>query len=551
MNVTMKIQNVKTIPSRRSIPLVLYSLVFLSLHLYGAGEKTLVIGGRARWNMVEHRMGITEISSIRPYPVLILSSALRSDTEASLDMDLSFDAGEPGLFADRMGHYRVKTAEGLYSADRRFARIGMGAALFSGNRLKNVNTEAPLVITPKPGALLAPGQIIRDFTMQFWLFPMNLENGEQILSWIASKQERPGEATVQRIHCTASKNRLQWTFLDFFYLNAPAERMSISLEGATSLIPKTWSHHLIRFDADTGLLEYLVNGYLEAITYVTAGGREGGQVYYPRIGQEGSLTLGERFIGMLDELKLYSRFITNPGIHKYPLQGGRMETRPIDLGETNTRVLMVEVSGGRTSNSGGMIQNEYAEQGRLRFSDDSAFQFFIRAADSPYRWTGTTAEEASTESDWQLLIPGTALSGIQGRFVQIAAVFYPSGDGEASPYLDEIRIHYQPDEPPPPPTRITAVAGDGAVDLSWKPSSDADLAGYLVYYGTAQGDYFGEGAMLGSSPVNVGNRTSIRIEGLKNGMLYYFAVAAYDHGESAHIGAFSREVAARPLRMLE
>ncbi|MDR1987026.1 MAG: fibronectin type III domain-containing protein [Treponema sp.] len=549
----MNIMNVgiKVIPSRYSIWAILYTLALVSSQLYGIGEKTLVIGGRASWNIVENRMGITEISSIRPYPVLILSSALRSDAEASLDMDLSFDAGDPGRFTDQTGHYRVKTSEGLYAADRHFARIGMGAALFSGNQLKNVNEEAPIVITPQPGALLAPGQIIRDFTIQFWLFPMNLENGEQILSWLASKQDRSGKAAVQRIQCTASKNRLQWTFLDFFYLNAPTGRISISLEGSKPLIPKTWSHHLIRFDADTGLLEYLVNGDIEAITYVTAGGREGGQVYYPRIGQEGTLSLGESFIGMLDELQLYSRFVTNPVIHKYPTQGGRAETRPIDLGEINTRVLMVEVSGGRTSNSGGLIQNEHIEQGGFRFSDDSALQFFIRTADFPYHWNEAASGEVSSGSDWQLLIPGTALSGIRGRFVQIAAVFYPSGDGETSPYLDEIRIHYQPDEPPAPPSRITAIAGDGAVELSWRPSNDVDLAGYLVYYGTSQGDYFGEGAVLGASPINVGNRTSIRIDGLKNGTLYYFAVAAYDQVESTHIGAFSREIAARPLRMLE
>ncbi|MDR2394045.1 MAG: fibronectin type III domain-containing protein [Treponema sp.] len=549
----MNIKNVriKTIVPGLSIPVLLYTLVLISPHLYGAGEKTFVIGGGASWNTVENRMGITEISSIRPYPVLILSSALRPDTEASLDMDLSFDAGAPELFTDRMGHYQVKTTEGLYSADRRFARIGMGAALFSGNRLTNANAEAPLIITPRQGALLAPGQVLQDFTIQFWLFPMNLENGEQILSWTASKQQHPGEAGLQRIQCTASKNRLQWTFLDFFYLNAPKDRISISLEGSKSLIPKTWSHHLIRFDADTGLLEYLVNGYPEAITYATAGGREGGQVYYPRIGQEGRLSLGERFMGMLDELKLYSRFITNPVIHKYPTQGGRVETRPIDLGETNTTVFMVEVAGGRTANSGGLIQNEYTEQGEFRFSDDSALQFFIRAAESPYDWTQSVPEEGSPGADWNLLIPGVPLSGIRGRFVQLAAVFYPSGDGETSPYLDTIRIHYQPNEPPPPPSRLTAIAGDGVVDLSWRPSNDVDLAGYLVYYGTSQGDYFGEGSRLGPSPINVGNRTTLRIEGLKNGTLYYFAVAAYDHLEAAHIGAFSREIAARPLRMFE
>jgi hypothetical protein len=549
MKVIMNIKNVGMKGTRSLVRLLLYTLVLISPQLYGVGEKTLLIGGGASWNAVENRIGITEISSIRPYPVLILASALRSDRDDSLDMDLSFDEGARGLFIDRAGHYQLTTSEGLYPADRRFARIGMGAALFLGSQF--ASAPVPLVITPQQGALLTSGQVIRDFTLEFWLFPMNLENGEQILSWIASKQQVPGKAALQRIQCIASKNRLQWNFLDFFYVNAATDRISISLEGSKPLIPQTWSHHLLRFDADTGLLEYLVNGNIEAIAYATASGREGAQIYYPRIGQEGNLSLGEHFVGMMDEVKLYSRFVTEPVIRKYPAQGGRFETMPLDLGETNTSIFMVEASGGRTSNSGGKIQNERAEQQGFYFSDDSALQFFIRAADSPYQWAGTAATEVSPDSTWQLLIPGTALSGIKGRFVQIAVVFYPSGDGETSPYLDTIRIHYRPDEPPPPPSGITAIARDGAVELSWKPSNDADVAGYLVYYGTSSGNYFGEEAVIGGSPANVGKQTSVRIEGLKNGTLYYFAVAAYDRMEAPHIGAFSREISARPLRMLE
>jgi hypothetical protein len=143
------------------------------------------------------------------------------------------------------------------------------------------------------------------------------------------------------------------------------------------------------------------------------------------------------------------------------------------------------------------------------------------------------------------------LSAVKGRYVQLAVQFYPSGDGEASPYLDEIRIVYKPDEPPLPPILITALAKDGAVDLSWKSSPDIDTMGYFVYYGTASSTYFGEGAVLGSSPIDVGKRTNVHVDGLKNGALYYFAVAAYDSLNPPHIGAFSREVTARPLRMVE
>jgi hypothetical protein len=99
------------------------------------------------------------------------------------------------------------------------------------------------------------------------------------------------------------------------------------------------------------------------------------------------------------------------------------------------------------------------------------------------------------------------------------------------------------------------VAKDGAVELSWKASSSRETGGYLVYYGTARGEYFGDRAV----PIDTGNRTSLRIEGLSNGTLYYFAVAAYNRPVSAfepgrlviEPGDFSREVAARPLRMAE
>ncbi|MDR0569067.1 MAG: hypothetical protein LBG87_07680 [Spirochaetaceae bacterium] len=511
----------------------------------GLGEETLVIGADSTWNAVESRNGIAEIVSIRPHPVLVLSSALSADGDASLDMALSFDEAGPELFADRTGNYRITVSEGLALADRRLARIGMGAALFSGARtyspgLEEPGISGPLRVAPGSGnALFSSGRTLRDFSIEFWLFPMNMENGEHILSWTASRRNARGVFMVQRIQCSSAKNRLQWNFADFFDLAVDERPITLILEGSTPLVPKTWSHHLIRFDSDTGLLEYLVNGEVEDLRYATDTGREGGHIFYPVVGEGGSFVLGGRFIGMIDEFRLYNRSLAEPKIRKYPRQGGRIETRSLDLGEPNSKIVKVEADGGRTSNAEGIVRNEYTRNGVFRFSDHTEVHFFIRAGETPYRWAGV---------EWRPFTPGTELTGIHGRYVQIAAVFYPSGDGETTPYLDEIRILYQPDAPPQPPAIVTAVPRDGGVDLFWRTSPDMDVQGYFVYYGISQGEYFGQDASLGSSPIDAGKVTSLRIDGLVNGTLYYFTIAAYDRLEPLHLGAFSREVSVRPLK---
>ncbi|MDR2103185.1 MAG: hypothetical protein LBP42_03665 [Treponema sp.] len=531
-----------------------YILILLSGSLYAVGEQVLSIGGASTWQAAEARTGIIEIGAVRPYPVLALSS---SRSEAALapavspDLALSFDEGKAEFFADQAGRYQVLAAEAaleagtLAAADRTLARAGAGAALFAKGFGKEpapqgFGASGPIILIPGKEALFAPGKIIRDFSIEFWLYPMNMESGEEILSWVAVKNNGGGDS-AQRIQCAVFKNRFQWTFRDFFSL--PGDHMPgtlITLNPFSPLIPRMWSHHLIRFDSATGLLEYLVNGRLEGVSYATTSGREGGEVYTPLAGAEGSLILGGRFAGLLDELRIYESFFEDAVLAKYPSQGGWIETRLIDLGEGENLILRVDASGGRVS-PGGLL-NEYRADGPFRFSDESTLQFFIRTADSLYRQPG----------EWRPFLPGKEISGgLRGRFVQLAALFYPSGDGETTPYLEELRILYQPDPPPLPPMQITAIPRDGGVDLSWKASHDADLTGYLVYYGLKEGNYLGDHALLGVSPIDAGKRTSIRIDGLRNGTLYYFAVAAYDRVNPHRAGMFSREVTARPLRMLE
>ncbi len=546
---------------------ILYIFLLACGSVFGIGERTLPLGGEAAWRLAENRSGVTEAGSIRPHSVLVLSSASSIEgyqtaagtlglpatfQDEQADLWVSFDEADARFFKDIRSHYIITVmsnavTRNVEAADRRFARAGSGAALFGGS---------PLVIEPvSRNALFASGNNIKDFTIEFWIYPLNLGNGEQILNWNASKLIN-GNFAEQQIQCSASANRLKWSFDNFFA--APSSEngaagggapfLNIEISGSSYIVPKTWSHHLIRFDASTGMLEYLVDGKSEAICYATSTGHEAAgfssDVYTPAVGSDGAFVIGENFTGMMDELKIHSVFASRSSIQKYALAGGRAETAALELGDTGGVVQKVNVSGGRTSIKNARISNEFRESGSFRFSDDSQINFFIRSGDNPW---------LMNENQWIAFSPGETIKDVKGRFVQLAFDFYPSGDGETSPYLDEVRVIYSPNEPPLPPRNFTAVASNGEVLLQWAQSSDENIKGYLIYYSSVRDELFGVDAAQGASPIDAANKNSILLDGLKNGTLYYFRIASYDYANNQgerNIGEFSREITARPLEGL-
>ena len=229
------------------------------------GERTITLGGSAAWNDIQTRNGLTQQQSVRYHPVLLLSSMLGNsgierDNGSFIDMSISFDERDPMRYRDSTGRYRLIVSPEMPVSDPSHSRVGTGAALFG--------VSAPITIEPlNRNALFAPGSRIGDFTIEFWLYPMNLENGENILSWNTSDVN-----SFQQITCYSFRNKLHWSFINFF------ETSTIELSGYTPVIPKTWSHHQIRFDSQTGMVEYSVNSRSETIVYATRTGRENKEV---------------------------------------------------------------------------------------------------------------------------------------------------------------------------------------------------------------------------------------------------------------------------------
>jgi hypothetical protein len=238
----------------------------------------------------------------------------------------------------------------------------------------------------------------------------------------------------------------------------------------------------------------------------------------------------------MDEFSIYPQYLERPLITRYAQQGARAVSQTLDMLSVKSRVVMLEAKGGKVSGPGN-IRNDYAGSGSFRFEDYSELRFFIFLSNNPYQWD---------DKPWIPVQPWALLpETYTGRYVQVAVEFFPSADGEATPYLEELKIVYRTADSVPPPSLVTAQARDGAVELSWRQVTDSNLGGYMVYFGTSQENYFGAAGI--SSPLDVGNRTSIRIDGLQNGTLYFFTVTSYDR-IYREPGEFSREAAARPMR---
>ena len=80
----------------------------------------------------------------------------------------------------------------------------------------------------------------------------------------------------------------------------------------------------------------------------------------------------------------------------------------------------------------------------------------------------------------------------------------------------------------PPPSKVFAAQ----VTLAWDASTDPNVAGYKIHYGTTSGNY--------PAVVDVGNKTSCTIANLSAGTAYYFAATGYD--SSGQESGYSNEV---------
>ena len=476
-------------------------------------EENLIIGREDAWRSLVLLDGVELRPGWEGYPDIVLSDGEYSRNAGSRDLLLHFNNSDE------------QDLDNVYSLENNNRNFSKNEKIFGEASLAFQAGEPPLVIHPESPGLLARGTHPEDFSIEFWLYPARLSEGEEILSWEGGWWDQ-GDFLPQHINCMVADQKLLWDFSNFF-IPAGGANTEFLLQGDTILLPRRWHHHLIRYNSLTGLLEYLIDGEPEAMVYSTPTMHEDSEIYLPVCGSlaDTRIQVGQGFIGLMDEMRISSSWVENPQQEKYQRQLGSAVTQIFDLGQSETGIIDIKVKEFTPGNSDVSMFFRISE---TLFSPDDPnllWQEFSRKAEFP--------------------------DGVNGRYIQLMAGLLPDGTGALSPSVSSIEISYQLKLPPLPPAYVIAQPGNSEVLLKWNAMNNSENLGFKIYYGEKPGYYFGtsSGSSGGDSPLDVGNVTEYRINGLENGHIYYFVIQAYTGSQKDLISEFSREVSARPSKL--
>ena len=488
---------------------MVFCLLFFSINPIFSVEKTIELGGSMGWNLLSLKDGVTTGMGRFGYQSMELDTNTTSNSPYT-DLLLSF---EDFQVKDITNKYSVESNESRIVSD---SIVGKCAAQFYGN-------DSGIHLLGENGTIFGTEGWTGSFTIEFWICPSIIDNGETLVSW-RSKRNIENYPLYQMLTAVFSGSRLEWHLTNLFtgYASNSGE---IILRGIKTLIPGKWSHHALVYSEENGLLEYRVNGLTEDLIYISSQENERSSIYPLKIGNPAELVICSNFTGKLDNFSISRESIssdtdkfyntdTGTAFVRYNPEGGRFETQPMSVA------------------SGSVLERIDAEINEPAQTD---VQLYVRSGENFYEWTESFPE-------WIPIEPGKNITDVSGQFFQVAAQLYPDGAGSVTPSVTSISVIYTENDPPLPPFTIKAIPENSAVNLSWSASIDK-VSGYYIYYGERPGEYLGRIALEGFSPIHLNDRNTFRISGLKNGRMYYFAIASECNGK---VGRLSSEVYARP-----
>ncbi len=479
---------------------------------------------------------------------------------STTDLVLSFNRPAAELVRDDSGQYVIHRAE--FEARRGAGTLGGAGAYFfkAGHRVE---------IRPERELWLGGCSDAGSFTIEMRLQPASLSDGAVLFSAVgyASGLKQGVEIIIKGKRVVARLHR--------FFRDVSGRRVDVFLNRARPLGAGEWRHYALSFDRVSGKLASLVDGEEQEVVYVSDNGEPFVNVYEPSFACEDlpPVVIGRNYYGVIDELRVSYRHIDDlkketelavrnhsavGAIGRTPVNREGVVTSPVyRFPGTGTGVLLFQWDE--------LIKNNTHVWMEFRTSDD----LFDRNAEAP-RWYRVE------NSQRNIHLKKTDGMYLRGRYHQWRAHLVVSPDGAHSPRLYGVELQYQLDPAPRPPLMLEVVrTADEMVRLRWKKSVEHDILGYRIYYGTTPGRYEGIIGTVGGRRIDnalAGGRNYIEIDVnnalieenaaldrrkllgfpvIKNNVLYFFAVSAYDSYRPDtphnHESELSKEITARPF----
>ena len=179
-------------------------LLLIAPFLHGL-EKTVELGKGNLWTGMMTMDGVHAVPGRWGFQDLSLSGGAYAP-ESATELLLHFDAA-----TEDSGAYRLDGPPLISSA---VSAMGLGSAAFTG-------AKRGISLQPAAETMFSTGSVWGDFTIEFWLYPATLSDGETIVSWTGSVRD-PSGLVGQTMRAFLQNRKLVWDFQNLFTLPARA-----------------------------------------------------------------------------------------------------------------------------------------------------------------------------------------------------------------------------------------------------------------------------------------------------------------------------------------
>lgn len=516
-------------------------------------------------------------------------------TQSAAELLLHFNKYDKRLKAtgnaansDEVDKYSLKRKKFTYDKNNKI--FGPSSARFD-------LPSSTIEFRPKKGSLFTESRYTGDFTIEFWIKPSILGDGEVILKRFGPVVENGEVTKYSGVLCQIKNKRLSWEFHNVFYAYKSEKNFGklkrnykklVKIMGRKRLDKNQWHHHALSFNASTGELTYYIDGVVENSIYATDNEQYNGTIlnmaFYPQ--EKSLLTIGHKYYGFIDELLISRRAKMNrkkliiPILQQYEIAKQQGNKDNEEIGETkiplstkhNTffNISKYVPEGILTSNVMDLQQKgTYLKRVKINMESKNGSYIILQYRMSNNDFNLSASEDQREDLKWKSLDVNSfyriqELKKTKGKYFQWRALFKSGGYGKYSPILKDIAFEFEIDTKPKAPTGLVAFSHEGRVTLKWNGSIEKDIEKYKVYYGMEAGNYLYIREMTADKIIQdmkidkiikrepeqvyineIPNRMKpeYQVENLISNEVYYFVITAIDR--NGHESDFSKEVYVR------